>query len=205
MHGQGPTESEQVTAETTSAAAATRDHFLGWQCRVRQLSVRNAGGRPTSGMRPEVVLAGEAEPVARATVLIVRMAPEESTDRFRHLYRRTQDPADRYDAALTYLAAAYYQRPREFSDEICALFGPGSDLAARLCADGRCELRFDQYGQRYALPCRVRALDEADPAFQATYWHNSLFNPDLPAGTQILGFQPDWESAIADPAIATTS
>lgn len=178
-----------------------RDHFLGWQCRVRQLSVRNAGGRPTSGMRPEVVLVGAAEAVARVTVLIVKAEPEEETARFRHLYRRTQDPADRYDAVLSYLAAAYYQRPREFSDELCALFGPGSDLAARLNADGRCDLRFAQYRQRYTLPCRVRALDEADAAFQATYWHNSLFNPDLPAGVLILGFQPDWGNAVAEPPV----
>jgi len=178
-----------------------RDHFLGWQCRLRQMSVRNAGGRPTSGMRPAVVLAGEAEAAARATVLIVKMAPEESTDRFRHLYRRTQDPADRYDAALTYLAAAYYQRPREFSDELCALFGPGSELAERLCADGRCVLRFAQYEQSYTVPCRVRALADSEPAFQATYWHNSLFNQELPAGTQVLGFRPDWAATVADPAI----
>jgi hypothetical protein len=74
-------------------------------------------------------------------------------------------------------------------------------MAARLRADGRCVLRFSQYEQRYDLPCRVRALAEDDPAFQATYWHNSLFNPDLPAGIQILGFQPEWESATADPAL----
>ncbi len=32
--------------------AALRDHFLGWQCRLRQMAVRDAGGRPTSGLRP---------------------------------------------------------------------------------------------------------------------------------------------------------
>jgi hypothetical protein len=152
-------------------------------------------------MRPEVILRGEEHAAERVTVLIVKLAPEEAIDRFRHLYRRTQDPADRYDAALAYLAAAYYQRPREFSDELSALFGPGSELAGRLCADGRCVLRFAQYEQSYTMPCRVRALAEGEPAFQATYWHNSLFNPDLPAGTQVLGFRPDWAATVADPAI----
>ena len=185
-----------------STAKTLRDHFFGWQCRLRQMSVRNAGGRPTSGMRPDVVLAGETDTVARITVLIVKAEPEEATDRFRHFYRRTHDPADRFDAAMAYLAAVYYQRPAEFADEMSALFGPGADVAARLRADGRCTLRFSQYEQSYDLPCRVRALDEDDPAFQATYWHNSLFNPDLPAGVQILGFQPEWESATADPAPA---
>jgi len=187
---------------TTPSAKTLRNHFFGWQCRLRQLSVRNASGRPTSGMRPDVVFAGEEQAAARITVLIVKAQPEEATDRFRHLYRRTNDPADRYDAAMAFLAAVYYQRPAEFADEMSALFGPGADMAARLCADGRCVLRFAQYEQSYALPCRVRALDEADPAFQATYWHNALFNPELPPGIQILGFQPEWEDATANPAPA---
>ncbi len=33
-----------------TAQAALRDHFLGWQCRLRQLAVREAGGRPSSGI-----------------------------------------------------------------------------------------------------------------------------------------------------------
>ncbi len=181
-------------------AKSLRDHFFGWQIRLRQLSVRNAGGRPTSGMRPEVVFAGEDRAAARVTVLIVKADPEEATDCFRHFYRRTNDPADRHDAATAYLSAGYYQRPAEFADEMSALFGPGDTMAERLCADGRCELRFAQYEQSYVVPCRVRALDDKDPAFQATYWHNILFNPDLPADVHILGFQPEWESATADPA-----
>ena len=29
-----------------------RDHFLGWQCRIRQIAMRQEGGRPSPGMRP---------------------------------------------------------------------------------------------------------------------------------------------------------
>ncbi len=182
-----------------AAQAALRDHFLGWQCRLRQLAVRQAGGRPTSGMRPEVRLTGGDPPLGAITTLIVRKEPREATAQFRHMVRKTQDPAERYDAALETLAAAYYQRPQEFSDELTALFGPASDLADRLLAVGSCVLDFAQYSQLYRLPCAVRNLAEADPAFQATYWHNALFNPALPGGVRMLGFQPDWARAEAEP------
>ena len=43
-------------------------------------------------------------------------------------------------------------------------------------------------------------LDPEEPAFEATFWHNRLFNPNLPGDVAILGFQPDWRSAQADPA-----
>ncbi len=181
--------------------AALRDHFLGWQCRLRQMAVRRAGGRPTSGMRPEVRLEGAAEALGRITLLILPKAPEQATAEFRHMVRKTQDPAERHDAALGKLAAAYYQRPQEFSDELTALFGPASDIAGRLLTAGRCVLAFDQYSQRYRLPCAVRGLAEDDPAYQATYWHNALFNPTLPGGVRVLAFQPDWTRAEAEPSV----
>ncbi len=184
------------------AQAALRDHFLGWQCRLRQLAVREAGGRPTSGMRPELRLGVEAPPLGTITTLILRRAPQEATAQFRHMVRKTQDPAERYDAALKMLAAAYYQRPREFSDRLTALFGPDSEIAEPTLAAGRCLLAFEQYSQSYTLPCSVCALAEDDPAFQGTYWHNALFNPALPSGVRVLGFQPDWGSAEADPPAA---
>ncbi len=183
------------------AQAVLRDHFLGWQCRLRQMAVRQAGGRPTSGMRPEVRLAAGAEPLGAITILIVRREPREATAQFRHMVRKTQDPAERHEAALETLAAAYYQRPQEFSDELTALFGPAPGLADQLLAAGRCVLDFEQYSQRYRLPCAARNLAEDEPAFQATYWHNALFNPALPGGLRVLGFQPDWARAEAEPGV----
>jgi len=182
-----------------AAQAALRDHFLGWQCRLRQLAVREAGGRPTSGMRPELRLDEDGPPLGAITTLILRRAPAEATAQFRHMVRKTQDPAERYDAALKMLAAAYYQRPQEFSDQLTALFGPGSEIAERALSAGRCRLAFEQYNQRYTLPCSVRVLTEDDPVYQATYWHNALFNSALPSGVQVLGFQPDWALAEAEP------
>ena len=182
-----------------AAQAALRDHFLGWQCRLRQLAVREAGGRPSSGMRPKLRLGEAGPPLGAITTLILRRAPAEATAQFRHMVRKTQDPAERYASALEMLAAAYYQRPREFSDQLTALFGPGSEIAERVLSAGRCRLAFEQYSQSYTLPCSVRALAEDDPAYQATYWHNALFNPALPGGVRVLGFQPDWALAEAEP------
>lgn len=194
-------ETSATVIQLAAAQEALRHHFLGWQCRLRQLAVRQAGGRPTSGMRPAVALPGAAETSACLTVLIVQNEPDEATAQFRHMARRTHDPAERYQSALKFLAAAHYQHPRDFAEELTALFGPESELAGRLLAEGRCTLTFEQYAQRYTLPCRVRGLVDAEPAYQATYWHNILFNPDLPAGLQILGFLPDWAHAQAEPPV----
>lgn len=181
---------------------AMREHFLGWQCRLRQLSVRQGGGRPTTGMRPSVSLSDEDQARAAITVLIVKREPEQATAEFRHMVQRTQDPAERYSSALRALSAAYYQRPAEFSEEMTALFNTDGEIAARLLQAGSCVLDFEQYSQRYRLACTVRPLPDKDPAFQATYWHNRLFNPHIPAEISVLAFMPDWATARAEPAIA---
>ena len=181
------------------AALALRAHFLGWQCRIRQYSIRQAGGHPAAGMQPLVLLDDSDSDLGRISVLIVKSQPQEIITQFRHLMRKTHDPAERYNSALKFLAATYYQQPQTFSDEITALFGPDSELADRLLEAGRCRLLFEQYNQRYLLPCALRSLREDDPAFQATYWHNGLFNPALPAGVRVLAFRPDWATGEAEP------
>ncbi len=177
------------------AAAALRDEFIGWQCRIRQLAVRQAGGKPLPAMRPRATThAGDL--VADAiTVLIVPREPDESTKLFRHQVLKTHDPVERYDKALEIQAASYFQQPRQFSDVMTALFGPDSSVAGRLLDLGGCVLEFEQFGQAYRIPCHVAALGESHPFHQATYWHNRLFNPNLPPGTQVLAFTPDWSHA----------
>jgi len=177
------------------AAAALRDEFIGWQCRLRQLAVRDYAGRPTSGMRPRVTTQGGEEIASAITVLIVPRDPENSTRRFRYEVLKTHDPIERYDKALQILASNYFQRPREFSDVMTALFGPGLPLVDRLLTEGRCVLEFSQFSKGYRIPCAIDELVENDQFYQATYWHNRLYNPNIPAGIRVLAFAPDWPHA----------
>ena len=42
--------------------------FLGWQCRLRQLAMREEEARPTAGMRPSLTVAGQD--AGRITVVV---------------------------------------------------------------------------------------------------------------------------------------
>jgi hypothetical protein len=180
---------------TEQAAAALRDEFLAWQCRIRQLSARQGGGRPTAAMRPRVLSPRGDELSPGITVLIVEEEPSDSTALFRHQFLRTNDPIERYEKIVEILAAGYFQHPTNFSDVMTALFGPDSAVAAALLNHGGGVLEFEQYAQAYRLPCRVAELATEDALFQATYWHNRMFNPNMPPGVRILSFAPDWTHA----------
>lgn len=176
-----------------------RDHFLGWQCRIRQIAVREFGGRPLEGMRPRATRLDGREIAPAVTTVLVEAEPAQSTALFRHIARKTQDPGVRYNEALRVLSAAHYQHPGNFSDALTALFGLDSLVAKALLELKRCALVFEQFGQRYRLPCETVELARGDPAYEATYWHNFLFNPALPAAVRILAFEPDWAQAEASP------
>jgi hypothetical protein len=149
-------------------------------------------------MRP--VLEVAAQRVGPITVVLNKRDGGKTTGEFRFMVKKTQDPADRYDAALRHLAAAYYQRPDSFSDRLTAVFSPQAELPAQISGRSDCVLSFAQFNQRWRLPCAAQLLDSEAAEYQATYWHNALFNPRLPGAVQIVAFAPDWARAAADPS-----
>lgn len=180
-------------------AIALRDAFLAWQCRVRQIMMREEMGRPGDGVMPVLHLGDAPEPAGHVITVLSKAPGHAQVPEMRHIAQRTNDPARRREDALKLFSEMYYQRPREFSDLLTATFPPDSPGAATIRQAGRVRLVFEAYRQRYDLMCRVWRLAEHHPSYQATWWHNVLFNPGLPAGTVVLGFEPDWTASAADP------
>ena len=173
--------------------------------RVHRLAVPPQAAGGASGGRTALLGDAAARHRRRAgdelspgiVTLIVESEPENSTQLFRYQYLKTHDPNERFDKMLEILQGSYFQEPARFSDLMTALFGPRSTLAALLCAQERCILDFEQYSQGYRIPCTVARLGAGHAFHQATYWHNRMFNPNLPAGVEILSFRPDWPHAAA--------
>jgi hypothetical protein len=175
-------------------------HFLEWQCRIRQVAMREDGGRPSPGMQPQVLDGSGNEVSPALTVLMIPKEPEESTAFFRYQVMKTPDPRAVYERALIFLQADYFQDPDAFSDRLVSVLSAGAPLAASLLEEGKCILIFEQGRRGYRLPCKVRELKPGSAAREAAIWHNRLFNPALPDTVHVLGFQPDWASAGADPS-----
>ena len=184
---------------TQDAATALRDSFMRWQCRVRQIMMRDGRGRPGEAIMPAVTLAGAEAPMGQIITVMSKAPQYSKTPEMRHMARKTNDPAQRREAALTFFSEYYYQKTAEFSDTLTATFPPASAGASSIREAGRATLTFAAYNQRYDLACRVWTLAGHNPLHQATYWHNLLFNPELAADTIILGFEPDWSRSSAEP------
>lgn len=171
---------------------AMRERFFGWQCRVRQIAMRESEGRPSPAMRPSLYSSDGALLSDGIITLIVRGAPEESTEYFKFQLQKYHDPKEVRDKALQYLQATHYHGSERFSDQLTALFGETSELADKLVEDKKCVLTFSEFSQGYRLECDVELLEIGDRFHAATLWHNRIFNPHTSDSVKVLSFKPDW-------------
>lgn len=176
-----------------------RDKFLDWQCRLRQMAMRMDGGRPSPGMRPQLLDDKGVELLPALTVLLVPNAPEESTAFFRFQVMKYADPRETYEKALAFLQADYFQDAKAFSDRLLATLPTDAPFAQALVAKKRCSLIFAQGRRAYRLPCKVKALKEGNDDRAAAIWQIRVFNPALPETVHVVAFEPDWALARAEP------
>lgn len=169
-----------------------REQFFSWQCRIRQMAMREDEGRPAPGMCPKVLDTNDETLAEQIITLIIRGAPEESTDFFRFQVQKQHDPHEIRKKTLTFLQATHYHGPKEFMDCMTALFGENSQFANNLIDQGKCILEFRQFNQGYRLNCNVTPLAKNELEHEATLWHNRCFNPNISDDVIILKFEPDW-------------
>jgi hypothetical protein len=175
--------------------------FLKWQCRTRQMMMRDNHGRPDDSITPALFLPGEDEAMGHIITLLNKSPGYSVTPEMQHMAKKTNDPAQRRDQAIRFFSATYYQKASEFSDILTATFPPCSPGAAAIREAEHVRLRFDAYGQVFDLACRVWRLAPNNPLHAATFAHNRLFNPALAHDTEVLGFEPDWDSSSSEPEV----
>lgn len=188
----------RVTMQAVSDGELMRQ-FLGWQCRVRQIAMRQHGGRPSQGMSPKVLDLDGKVIMPAVTVLLIPSEPDSFTKFFEFQVQKSPDPKQTYEAALKMFQGEYFQKPKSFSDLLAAQFGAESQVAATLLEMGECILEFEQFNQGWKIHCDIRRLDQHDKIRQHVLAHNRLFNRNIASDATVLGLTPHWHSANADP------
>jgi len=176
----------------TGQSNPLKANFMRWQCRVRQMAMRDNAGRPDEAFMPSLTLSGETEPMGNIIALMSKNEANSKVPEMRHMFKQTFDPVKQRDKALQFFSEVYYQKADQFSEVLTSTFTAESAGAQAILDNGQCTLVFEAYGQRYDIACKVSRLTEDDYLYQATWCHNQLFNPELRPDTIILGFEPDF-------------
>lgn len=169
--------------------------FLGWQCRIRQMSARDYGGQPMAAMHPRVSSRKGEVILPAMTILLVPEETGPATAFLKFQAQKTHEHEKSRDAVVKYLGGDFYQLPELFSDEMTAVFGVGSPSAGRLAKLKHVLLDFEQYGQSFRMFCKARKLPPKDQAREFSLWQTRAFNPNVPNESEVLAFRPDWKSA----------
>jgi hypothetical protein len=194
----GPLTAEANVLNLPAEAFALRDEFIAWQCKLRKQAMRERGGRPTEGMCPRALDSAGQVIAGSLKVLLARCDAAAMARLFEFQVKRTDDPLERYERAVEALSADYYQQPANFTGVMAGLFSATS-LLERILESRQLVLVFRQSSRLYRVPCDVEKLAPEDALFKLTYWHNALFNPNLPADIAVLAFEPAWARASRQP------
>ncbi len=170
--------------------------FLGWQCRIRQHAVRKQNGVPPQGIKASVKIDGQF--AGQINTVINKKEPKDVIAEFRFMVQKTVDPKKVHENAIKYLCEYYYQYPKEFSEQFTALFSLDSELVERMLAANLLELSFFQANQKYVLRCKAVLCKPDSESHLATYWHNRLFNANLPGNVKVVGFEVDWKTSTSE-------
>lgn len=164
--------------------------------------MREHDGRPDASVMPVLSITGSQgseESIGHLMTVLNRLPEHSMLPELQHISRRSFEPAKRREDALKLFCSTYFQRAQHFSDMLTASFGPESEAALRIQRARHATLRFDKFSQKVELRCRVWRLTERNYFWQATFWHNGLFNPGAPADMIVLGFEPEWEYCKSEP------
>jgi len=132
-------------------------------------------------------------------VLLIEAVPQASTAFLKFQVQKHNEAERIFEAGVKYFGGEYYQEPEKFSDEMTAVFGADSPTAQAMLKAGDVLFDFEQFSQAFRMFCAVRRLPVKDPAREASLWQARIFNPRIPNDAMVLGFQPDWKNATADP------
>ncbi|MCP4188752.1 MAG: hypothetical protein GY763_14205 [Gammaproteobacteria bacterium] len=154
------------------------------------MSMREMAGRPLPGMRAGLYSIKGGKEQAQLQFLILKQQDASVTAELQHIVRKTPDPTEWAKNGLRILAERYYQDDFNFCNKITALFSVDSDVATALVTAGECHLKFKQDSVEHSFDFGVSMLDETNVDYQATWWHNRLFNPTLPGKVIVLEFVP---------------
>ena len=173
-----------------------KNTFMKWQCRVRQIIMRNNYGKPDASIMPNVFLNHDKINLGKIITVLSKDIPFSKLPEMKHISKVNFDLSKRREKAIQLFSEYYYQNYKEFSPVLTATFQPDSLGAKKIIKSTVCSLVFEAYNHNFKLDCEVELLRKEDPLYQATWWHNSLFNSSLHPDTLILAFNVNWSSSL---------
>ena len=146
-----------------ASGGTLKTYFLGWQCRIRQVSVRDFGGQPLPAMRPRISGKDGTVISPAVNVLLGAGEPSASTAFFKFQLQKTNQPEEVRRGRAEISRRGLFSDPGTVFRRNDGGFAAGSAHAARMARVKNVWLDFEQYSQSFHILCAVRIPGARDP------------------------------------------
>ena len=99
--------------ETRTIVPSEQERFIKFQCRARQMIMRDNFGKPDESIIPKLYLSDQKDPVCRIITLIHKLPEFSLLSELMHIAKKTNDPSQRREQAIKLLSSSYYQKHKE--------------------------------------------------------------------------------------------
>ena len=96
--------------ETRTIDPSEQERFIKFQCRARQMIMRDNFGKPDESIIPKLYLSDQKDPICRIITLIHKLPEFSLLSELIHIAKKTNDPSQRREQAVKLLSSSYYQK-----------------------------------------------------------------------------------------------
>ena len=164
--------------------------FVIWQCSLRQRNFRMFGGKPSEGTIASFLNIKSNIQLGDVRTILIENNCENTVKMFEFMHKQTHDPETRFDKAIKFFSAEYYNTPKNFDGSFTATFSYQSKISKDLLKKKKINTQFFERDTGFSFAVNVTKLKKSSSEWWYTFWHNRFFNPILSEEVEILKFSP---------------
>ena len=164
--------------------------FVIWQCSLRQRNFRIFSGKPSEGTMAYLFDIKTNKELASVRTILIEKDCLNTAKMFDFMHKQTHDPETRFDKAIKFFSAEYYNTPNNFDGSFAATFNYQSKIANKILKKKKLNVQFYENKTGFYFEVEAIKLKKIDARWQYIFWHNSFFNPSLNEKIEILYFKP---------------
>jgi len=164
--------------------------FVIWQCSLRQRNFRMFGGKPSEGTIASFSNIKSNIQLGDIRSILIENDCENTAKMFEFMHKQTHDPETRFDKAVKFFSAEYYNTPKNFNGSFTATLPYQSKIAKDLVKKKNVAAQFFERDTGFSFEVNITKLKKNNSTWRYTFWHNRFFNPALNNDIEILYFSP---------------
>ena len=127
--------------------------FIIWQCSLRQRNFRMFSGKPSNGTIASFSDIKSNKELGDVRSILLENNCSNTSKMFEFMHKQTHDPETRFDKAVKFFSAEYYNTPKNFDGSFTATLNYQSKIGKKLLKTQKSNIQFFEKFVRANVLC----------------------------------------------------